>query len=279
MTFFLLYKVYYTIGDAMIVYWDIVLFLNYLFDFILLVSVDYILKRNTKLLKIIFSSLVGEVSLLLLFINVSNFVFLLIKILISMVMIFICFGYRDRKYYFKNLTYFYLVSMLLGGSIQFLDNQFSYSNNGLVFTDNGLGISYVVVILISLFLYFKYLKSFGSLKTNYNYYYRCKIYINDKSTVELNAFLDTGNKLFVPYLGKSIVLVDKDCLSEMVINNPIYVPYNSLNNHGLLECYKCLKLEIEGKVYDKFMLGLSNEKFFMDGIDCIINNSVIEGLR
>ena len=58
----------------------------------------------------------------------------------------------------------------------------------------------------------------------------------------------------------------------------IYVPYNSLNNRGLLECYKCLKIEIDGKSYDKFLLGISNEKFYMDGIDCIINDSVMEGL-
>ncbi len=194
-------------------------------------------------------------------------------------MILICFGYRDSKYYFKNITYFYLVSMLLGGAIQFLDNQFSYSNKGLIFTDNGLGISYSIVLIIGIFLYFKYIKSFKYLKNNYSYYYKCKIFIDDNNSIVVNAFLDTGNKLNVPYLGKSIVLVDKDMLNNINVSNPIYVPYNSLNNHGLLECYKCLKLEIDGKCSSKFLLGVSEEKFFMDGIDCIINNSVMEGLR
>ena len=113
----------------------------------------------------------------------------------------------------------------------------------------------------------------------------CSIFLTQKSNKQFrwmtvfNAFLDTGNKLKVAYLNKSIVLVDKDKIEDIDMQNPIYVPYSSLNNHGLLECYKCLKLEIDGKIYDKFLLGISNEKFYIDGIDCIINNSVMEGLK
>ena len=221
----------------------------------------------------------GELSLLLLFVDMNNTLFLLFKTILSVLMIVICFGYRDLKYSSKNLLYFYLVSMLLGGSIEFLNNQFSYTHNGLVFTDNGLEISYFIVLIVSLYIYFKYMKSFNDLKNNYAYYYKCKIFFDDKQFIELNAFLDTGNKLYIPYLGKSIVLVDKDLLTSVNIKNPIYVPYNSLNNHGLLECYKCLKLEINGLEFDSFLLGVSTEKFFMDGIDCIINNSVMEGLK
>ena len=261
------------------VYLDIVLLLNFLFDFILLVSVNYILKRNTKTWRIIFSSLFGEISLLLLFIKMSNVMFLFVKILISIIMIIICFCFRDIKYFFKNILYFYLVSMLLGGSLEFLNNQFSYSNNGLVFTNNGLGISYVSILLIGLFLYFKYIKSFKNFSSNYSYYYKCKICIDDMNTVEVSAFLDTGNKLYIPYLGKVIVLIDKNVVKNIGMDKPIYVPYNSLNNSGLLESYKCKYLEIDGKCYDKFLLGISNERFFMDGNDCIINNSVMEGLR
>ena len=261
------------------IYLDLVLLLNFLFDLILLISVNYILRRNVKLLRILLGSLVGEISLLLLFIEMNDTIFFLFKFIISLVMIYVCFGYRDCKYYFKNVTYFYLVSMLLGGAIQFLDNQFSYSNNGLVFTDNGLGISYVIVLVVGVFLYFKYIKSFKEFSNNYGYYYRCKIYIDDSNVVEVNAFLDTGNKLYIPYLGKVIVLVDRDKIKNIGLDKPIYVPFNSLNNNGLLECYKCKCLEIGGRYYDRFLLGISNEKFYMDGIDCIINNSVMEGLK
>ena len=251
------------------VYLDIVILLNFLFDFILLCSVNYILRRNCNYFKIVCSSLFGEISLLLLFVDVTTILFLFIKVFISMIMIFICFGYKDSKYYFKNLLYFYLVSMLLGGAIQFLENQFSYDND----------FNYLTILILGLFLYFKYIKSFKLLKNNYSYYYKCKIYFDENNSIIFNAFLDTGNKLSVPYLGKSIVLVDRNKICDLDVKDPIYVPYNSLNNHGLLECYKCLRLEIDGKCFDKFLVGVSNENFYIDGIDCIINNFLMEGLR
>lgn len=261
------------------VYIDLVFILNFLFDFILLLSVNYILKRDSNYIKIIFSSLFGEVTLLFLFIEMNNILLLLFKFIVSLIMVGICFGFRDIRYFFKNVLYFYLVSMLLGGSIQFLDNQFAYSNKGLLWRDNGIGVSYIFIWIIGLFLFLKYIKAFSFLKNNYSYYHKCKIFFDENRSKIFNAFLDTGNKLKVSYLNKSIVLVDKEKIIDIKMNNPIYVPYSSLNNHGLLECYKCLKLEIDGKIYDRFLLGVSDEKFYIDGIDCIINNSVMEGLR
>ena len=49
--------------------------------------------------------------------------------------------------------------------------------------------------------------------------------------LDVNAFLDTGNKLYVPYLGKSIVLVDKELIKDIKMKGVIYVPYNSLETY------------------------------------------------
>lgn len=253
--------------------------INFIFDLILLMSVNYILRRNVKTYKIILGSLFGSLTLLLLFIDFNYISLIVFKLVVSVLMNIIVFGYKDIKYTFKNIFYFYLVSMLLGGGIQFLDNQFSYSNNGLVFTNNGLPISYGIVIILSIVIYYKYIKCFKELKNNYSNYYLCRIFFDKEQSIEVSAFLDTGNKLKDPYSNKSIVLIDKEKVKDLKIENPLYVPYNSLNNHGLLTCYKGLKIEIDGKSFNSFLVGISDEHFYMDGIDCIINNKVMEGLR
>jgi len=193
-------------------------------------------------------------------------------------MLIITFGYKSIQYTKKNFIYFYLVSMLLGGAIYYLKNQFSYTNNGLVFNHHPLRISYVIVILIGLLIYNKYLKYFKELKTNYSNYYKCEIFI-ENNHLTLTAFLDTGNKLKDPYSNKNIILLDKNKLLNINITKPIYIPYNSLNNHGLLECYKAEKLIIDGKENKNFLIGISNENFFIDGIDCIINSKIMEELK
>ena len=259
------------------IYVDVVLLINYIFDFILLSSVNYILRRNAKIWRLILGSFIGTITMLVLFIRMSNGILLIFKFLISILMLIGCFGYKDIKYLGKNTLYFYLVSMLMGGGIYFLNSQFSYTNNGLVFTNSGLKLSYLIVIIISILIYLRYMKSFKDLKNHYSNYYKCKIYVKDEC-LEVSAFLDTGNKLVDPYSNKSIILIQENMLdtSDLV---PIYVPYNSLNNHGLLTCYKGLRIEIDGKVCDQFLLGISNENFFIDGVDCILNCQVMEGLR
>ena len=261
------------------VYLDLVIIVNFVFDLILLISVNYILRRNVKWWRLGLGSLVGALTLFIMFFKISNLVMLLFKFMVSLLMLIVTFGYHDFKYFRKNVLYFYLVSMLMGGGIYFLKGQFSYSNNGLVFKKNSLQISYGIVILLSLIVYFKYMISFKGLKNNYSNYYKCEIYFDERNFITVNAFLDTGNKLNDPYSNKSIVLVNEEKLKDIRIRSPIYIPYNSLNNHGLLTCYKAAKLIIDGKENDKFLVGISNNNFFMDGIDCIINDRVMEGLK
>lgn len=266
------------IGDLMKVYLDLLFILNFLLDFIILSAVNYILRRNVKQGRILLGSLIGTVTLLILFIKLSNLELLLYKLIISVVMIIGTFGYKDLNYFIKNLLYFYMVSMLLGGAVSFFDNQFGYSNKGLVFRKNSLSFSYFFVFILGIFLFVKYLRAFKLLKNNYSNYYRCEIFFNDRDYVSVNAFLDTGNKLKDPYSNKSIILLMKE-FAKNIQTSPIYVPYNSLNNHGLLECYKVQKIVIDGKECDDFLVGVSEENFFMDGIECIINSKIMEGLK
>lgn len=260
------------------IYLDLVIIINYLFDFILLLSVNYILRRQKSIIRLLLGSLIGSLTLIIIFIKMNNLTLIIYKFIISIIMNLISFGYKDIRYLFKNIFYFYLVSIILGGSIYFLNNQFNYSNNGLSFTYKDLGLSYIIIIFISLFIFIKYLHSLKELKNNYSNYYKCKIYFSKNKTLEVNAFLDTGNKLKDPYTNKSIILLSKN-IYDLSYLNPIYVPYNTLNHHGLLTCYKAEKLEIEGRCCHSFLVGISDENFFIDGINCIINNKIMEDLK
>ena len=261
------------------VYLDIVILINFLFDLILLLSVNYILRRRATLKRIIVGALVGSLTLFGLFINLGMLSLFGYKLIVAVMMLLVSFGYKDFNYLKKNILYFYLVSMVMGGGIYFLNSQFSYTNRGLIFNNSGLKINYGLLLGIAIIIFIRYMLSFKDLKSNYSNYYECKIYFDKNNYIDVNAFLDTGNKLCDPYSNKSIILIDKRKLEDIDVTNPIYVPYNSLNNHGLLTCFKAKKLEIDGQFFDKFLVGVSEKNFFMDGIDCIINCNVLEGLR
>ena len=84
------------------IYVDLVLFLNFFFDFLLLLATSLILKRYVKIKKIFLGALIGSLSIFLLFVSIISFTLFLIKILISILMILTCFGYKTIKYTIKN---------------------------------------------------------------------------------------------------------------------------------------------------------------------------------
>ena len=64
----------------------------------------------------------------------------------------------------------------------------------------------------------------------------------------------------------------------MRIRSPIYVPYHSLNHKGLLKCIAPKNIEINGIISKNYLIGISEEKFNIDGINCILNSKCLEDL-
>lgn len=256
------------------VYLDIIFFTNIIFDFIILLGVSLILKRNTKLYKIILGSLFGSMTLLILFIRMNNIQLFLYKIIISIFMILITFGFKNIKYLFKNMYYMYLISMILGGFLTFINNNISNYNKGLLFINSNIKLNLFISIILSILLLISYIKNIKELKTNYNKYYKIDIYFN-KNKITLNAFLDTGNKLIDPYKKRPIILVNEN---KIDINDKyILVPYNTISNHDLLKCIKVDKVYIENiGIRKKLLVGLTNN-INIDCVDCILNEKLLEG--
>ena len=59
----------------------------------------------------------------------------------------------------------------------------------------------------------------------------------------------------------------------------IFVPYNSLNNKGILKCFIIDKVFIEDIGYLKnVLIAKSNDKLSLSGVDIILNNKIMEEL-
>jgi hypothetical protein len=159
-----------------------------------------------------------------------------------------------------------------------LNVELSYRQDGLVFYHNGLSINWIFLLITSPVILYIYLKQGLYLKNNYSNYYLVDIYFKSKK-VSVNAFLDTGNNLFDPYLKRPIILISKRELEGLYKEKDlIFVPYESLNHHGLLKCIKPKKIIIKGVgIKTNLLVGISEEKFNIDGIDCILHRKLLEG--
>ena len=253
------------------VYIDIILFLNFGFDFLLLLSTSYLLKRNVSLKRIIIGTLFGSISTLLLFINITSFTLFIFKILISLVMVIITFSFKNWKYTLKNLIHLYLNSIILGGFLYLINIQFSYKQVGLVFYHNGLSINFILLIVLSPIIIYVYIKQIKSLKINLNHYHKVEIELS--KNYKLNGFLDTGNQLKSIYSNKGISIINKDIINENI--KFFYEPIYTVNGNSMVKCFKVKNVWIDNVQYHNVIFGISNEYFKVDA-DVILNSKIWE---
>lgn len=98
----------------MIIYVDIIFLENLILDFIILLATFIISNNKIHLKRLILGSLFSSLSTVVLLIFSINSAF--IKIINSVIVILICFGYKNKKTFLKNLGVFYLTTITFGGS-------------------------------------------------------------------------------------------------------------------------------------------------------------------
>jgi stage II sporulation protein GA (sporulation sigma-E factor processing peptidase) len=259
----------------MIIYIDLVFIINFIFDLLLLLTINIALKRYSKIYRLILGSLVGSLSLISLFISMNAITLCLFKIILGILMCLVSFGYKNIKYTFYNVLYLYMTSIILGGFLYYLKSSFK---SNLYY--NGISVSYIVLLIISPIILYVFIKSLKVLKEIKNYYYQVEIWLDNTYKLNITGFLDTGNKLKDPITNKPIILINRKLLkNDIHIRSPMYIPYNSLNNHSLLECIKPKKIIINNQELNNYLIGLSNNSFKLNGIECLLNYQILEDIK
>lgn len=249
------------------VYVDLIFILNVWIDFLILVTVSLILKRNESIKKIFIASIVGGISTFILFLSISKISLIILKILICSLMILISFSFKSLKNFLENIIYFYLVSISLAGVIYLIKNNYPINN----FFHNFLFLSFVTPIV--LFIYYKKSKQINNFYNNLykvNLYYLGNIY-------NFIAFLDTGNRLYDQYKKRPIILINTNEI-EFDYSKGILVPFKTANGKTVLKCLIADKIVIDNKITRKnVVFGLVNEKFNIEEVDMLLHSDLLGG--
>lgn len=100
----------------MTIYLDIVFVENIIMNYIILFSTGLICKEKIKQMRIVISSIIGSIYSVAYYITeITLYVTIIAKILLSIIMIYIAFGSKNLKKTFKSLVIFYLTSFAFGG--------------------------------------------------------------------------------------------------------------------------------------------------------------------
>ena len=245
-------------GDKMKIYIELIYILNFLLDFMILYGTKRLLKISKDIKRQIYASILGSITTIFLEIKISNLQLFIIKVIISILMIVSAFG---KNNFFKNTLYFYMITIILGGVIYLFDLKTTFYIN-MIF----ISMIFPVVIYIVV-------KELSNYKLNIQDKYIVTISYKNKK-YQLEGFIDTGNKLKSPISNKSVILVNL----KINTDNIIYIPYKALNTEGIIPCIKPDKVIINNKVINNCLIGLSKDKFQIEGYNCILPNKLKEDL-
>lgn len=261
------------------IYLDLVFMLNFIYDLLLLMTIDITLKRHMNFIRLIISSIIGSLSLIILFLPFNKLVLFVLKILVSIIMTLVAFKYKNIKYTFTNLLYLYMCSVILGGFLYLLDIEFSYKREGLVFYFDKMNINYLLLLILGPIILGLYIYEHKKYKSTYNFNCKLEIIFNNGKVLSCSGFIDSGNKLRDPISKKYVIIMSKKLLSSYInIRSPMYVPYRALNKCGLIECFKIKYIKVNNQIFTNYLVGVSNEKFNLNGVDVLLNYKLLEDI-
>lgn len=250
------------------IYVDLLVINDLILNYLILLGVSLLLNRVTNLKKIFLSAVIGTIPIIFLFTSLNQSIIFLISLIFSLIMSLITYQYKDILYTLKNIFYMHALSIFIAGAIYLINTKFFYNVDSYI-------LNFLITISLSPIITYIYIKSINQIKTNYSNYYQAIIYLRDKPKITVSCYLDTGNKLKDPYKQRPIILLDKKLINTKD-EKIILVPYNTIDNHSLLQCIKPEKIFINGVGYRrKLLIGLIDE-VGIEGADCILNQKVLE---
>ncbi|WP_291635489.1 sigma-E processing peptidase SpoIIGA [Clostridium sp.] len=236
----------------MIVYIDVLILVNFIVNLFILHVTVQTLRKRINFMWMCLSSFVGSLYVLtVVYPKLKYLSYLPFKILIVIAMILIVFREKNIIFNIKASLVFILYSILLAGMCLFIQ------------MNNSEEMSFNVIIIN-----FPYEKLLLSLMIIYILIYRIIIFIGDRKKIStliytvdiinksykktIKAFLDTGNELREPVTNLPVLIVERDSLSEVMLekNNTYLIPYTVVNGtNGRLIGFKpeCINIHIDKK--------------------------------
>ena len=200
-------------------YLDIILIENMIMNYIILFATGIIVKINTKQVGLILASLLGSIYAIMSYISeIEIYANQIMKIILSIVIVYIAYMPKNIKMLVKELIVFYLTSFCFGGAAYYL---LYYLNPMQINNINGIltgSYPLKIAILGGILGFFIIIISFKLVKNRINknlIFYDIEIRFNNK-VCKSKVLLDTGNLLIDPITSSPVVVIEKEKIKEII---------------------------------------------------------------
>lgn len=210
----------------MTIYIDIIIVENLIMNYIILYATGLISKSKISHVRIFLASAIGAIYTIIEYISkLDIYSNILVKIILSIIIVYVAFYPQNIKKMFKQLILFYLTTFTFGGVATYLIYVLKPQNivikNGMYVGTYVLKVIFIGAIVgtIVLVIAFRFAKNKITKKDMI-----CKVKIKlNGGEIILNSMVDTGNMLKEPLTGNPVVVVEKtslyDLMPKEILNN------------------------------------------------------------
>lgn len=297
------------------IYADVVFFINFIMDFFIFWIVSKMIRKKTHIIRLILGAFIASILYCLtIFITIFNSIYNIFSVIaILLISIIVCFKPKGIKELIKLVFFTFISSFSIGGcsiALFYLTDIQNLIGNMIGFSVKNFSFKVLIASSCTAFIIIKiFLKWYEKVFIKKQSFCNLKIYC-DKTTIELNALIDTGNSLHEPISNKPVIvaeflavkefLPDKmkimyyeknendlkkitECLSgEYFSNRMRMIPFSSLGKqNGMLIGFKADKVEITGTkeiILKDAVIAIYNFKLSKDGFyNALLNPEILDG--
>ena len=210
----------------MTIYIDVVLIENLIMNYIIIYATAIVLKNKKSHLRFFLASLLGAIYTIISYTSALEvYTSIILKILLSIIIVYIAYNPQTMKKMWKDIVIFYLVSFVFGGVafslIYIVKPQEVLMKNGLFLGTYPLKTIALgtIVAFILIILTVKIIKTKISKKDMF-----CDIEIKiNEEVIRTKAMVDTGNLLREPITNTPVIVVEHtllyNCMPKEILNN------------------------------------------------------------
>lgn len=208
------------------VYLDVLLLRELLFDGVLLLMTGWVRGYKPKAWRLLLAASVGALyTMAMIFPSLSSLYHISIKLLISIIMIYITFGFYSLQTYMKDIVSFYVISCVAAGGMMgfhyllLRSSQQVWSDivfvGGEVTAKLHITVFYAVAsTIIILYLFSSFVQSKKKQQLVANHLADVEITVASESFT-CRGLIDTGNQLYDPLTKSAVMIVEASSLPSV----------------------------------------------------------------
>ena len=259
----------------MVVYIDILLFVNTIVNYAVLMTVEKVMKRDVRLYRLLCGSLTGALFSLCIFLDInSRLLLVLLRLVSSAGITLITFGYKCKAEFFKTMLMTAAVSLIYCGLMIFIYQMFRPSNmliiNDVVYIEVPPLLMTAVTALIYILVLLIHRIFRERIKTTV-VHLRFTVLGSEYSCI---GKIDTGCNIREPFSSSPVIIIDESILTLSDTQMCRVIPYSTVNGSSYLKSVKADEVLIDKKPVETVVY-IASAKIQNGSYQAVINSEIV----